>query len=119
MILISEMSPPILPSKAVPSSITVSDEETLRTWVNPYTRAVRQRTVRQETTMAKTGTLPHYLYTAKISEEAEKIEEYSIPLIVPTDVLTAVVNGKEVVIEKVQEDEKSMKSQMILNPQGT
>ena len=42
--------------------------------------------------MAKTGTLPHYLYKAKISEEAETAEEYSIPLIVPTDVSTGVVN---------------------------
>ena len=39
MILTSQISPPILPSKAVPSSITVADEETLRT--NTYTRAVR------------------------------------------------------------------------------
>ena len=96
---------PILPSKAVPSSITVADEETSRTWANTYTRAVRQRTVRQETTMAKTWTLPHYLYTAKISEVAEITEEHSIPLIVPTDVSTAVVNKKDLVIEKVQEDD--------------
>ena len=73
---------PILPSKAVPSSITVADEETLRTWANTNTRAVCQTTVRQKTTMAKTGTLPYYLYTAKISEGAETTEEYSIPLIV-------------------------------------
>ena len=56
---------PILPSKAVPSSITVADEETSRTWANTYTRAVRQRTVRQETIMANTGTLLHFLYTAR------------------------------------------------------
>ena len=96
---------PILPSKAVPSSITVAVEETLRTWANTYTRAVHQRTVRQETTMSKTETLPHYLYTAKISEIAQITKEYSIPLIVPTDVSTAVVNEKEVVIEGVQEDD--------------
>ena len=54
---------PILPSKAVPSSTSVADEETLRTWANTYTRAVRQRTVHQETTMVKTGTLPHYLHS--------------------------------------------------------
>ena len=97
----------------MPSSITVADEETSRTWANTYTRAVRQRTVRQETTMAKTWTLPHYLYTAKISEVAEITEEHSIPLIVPTDVSTAVVNKKELVIEKVQEDdnEKSDESE--------
>ena len=96
---------PILSSKAVPSSITVVDEETLRTWANTYTRAVRQRTVHQEKTMAKTGTLPHYLYTAKISEVAETTEEYSILLIVPTGVSTAVVNEKEILIEEVEEDD--------------
>ena len=40
---------PILPSKAVPSSLTVAGEETLRTWANAYKRAIRQRNVRQET----------------------------------------------------------------------
>ena len=55
--------------------------------------------------MAKTGTLPHGLYTAKIIEVAESTEEYSIPLIVPTDVSTAVVNKKEVVMEEMQEDD--------------
>ena len=89
----------------MPSSITVADEETLRTWANTYIRTVRQRTVYQETTMAKTGTLLHYLYIAKISEVVETTEEYSIPLIVSTDVSTAVVNEKEVVIEEVQEDD--------------
>ena len=54
--------------------------------------------------MAKTGTLPHYLYTAKISELAGTTEEYSVPLIMPTDVSTVVVNEKVVVIEEVQED---------------
>ena len=89
----------------MPSSITVAHEETLRTWANTYIRAVRQRTVYQGTTMAKAGTLPHYLYTAKISEVAKTTEEYSIPLIVSTDVSTVVVNEKEVVIEEVQEDD--------------
>ena len=63
--------------------------------------------------MAGRGTLPHYFYVAKISEVAETSEEYSIQLIVPTDVSTAVVNEKEVVIEEVQEDdnEKSDESE--------
>ena len=87
------------------SSITVADDETLRTWAHTYTRVVHQRTVRQETTMAKTGTLPYYLYTAKISEVAETTKEYLIPFIVPTDVSTALVNKKEIVIKEVQEDD--------------
>ena len=96
----------ILLSKAVLSSITVADEEALQIWANTYTRAFRQRTVHQETTMAKTGTLPHYLYTAKISEVPETNEEYSIQLMVLTDVSTAVVSEKEVVIKEVQKDDK-------------
>ena len=110
MILTSEISPPFCHQKALPSSITVADEETLWSWANIYTRAVRQRTVCQETTMAKTGTLPHYLYTAKISEVVERTEEYLILLIVPTDVSTAVVNEKEVLIEEMQEDDNEPSS---------
>ena len=55
--------------------------------------------------MAETGTLPHYLYTAKIIEVAGATEEFSIPLIVSTDVSTAAVNKKELVIQEVQEDD--------------
>ena len=108
---------PILPSQAVRSSITVADEETLRTWANTYTRAVHQRIVYQETKMVRTGTLPHYLYTAKIIEVAETAEGNSIPLIVLTDVSAAVVNKKEVVIEEVQEDdnEKSDESEPFMS----
>ena len=57
------------------------DEETLRTWSNTYTRAVRERTVRQETTMARAGRLLHYLYAAKISEVPETTEKYAITLV--------------------------------------
>ena len=49
----------------------------MRTWADSYTQAVRQRTGCQETTMAKTGTLPHYLYSNKISEVARTTETYS------------------------------------------
>ncbi|PFX28225.1 hypothetical protein AWC38_SpisGene7031 [Stylophora pistillata] len=34
----------------------------MRDWASAYGAAVRQRTVRQETTMAKHGTLPEYIY---------------------------------------------------------
>ena len=49
----------------------------MRTWADSYTQAVRQRTGCQETTMAKTETLPHYLYSNKISEVARTTETYS------------------------------------------
>ena len=34
----------------------------MRDWASSYGAVVRQRTVRQETTMAKHGTLPEYIY---------------------------------------------------------
>ena len=39
-----------------------SDCDLLRNWASAYGAAVRQRTVRQDTTMAKHGILPEYLY---------------------------------------------------------
>ena len=36
--------------------------DVMRDWASSYGAAVRQRTVRQETTMAKHGTLPEYMY---------------------------------------------------------
>ena len=67
---------PILPSKAVPSSITVADEGTLWTWANTYTRTV----VRQKQQWPRQGQF-FITFTAKISDVAEITEEYSIPLI--------------------------------------
>ena len=49
----------------VPLSVVklpANDCDLLRKWASAYGAAVRQRTVRQETTMAKHGTLPEYLY---------------------------------------------------------
>ncbi|CAB3990794.1 Hypothetical predicted protein, partial [Paramuricea clavata] len=39
--------------------------DVLRNWASSYGAAVRQRTVRQETTMAKHGTLPEFMYQRK------------------------------------------------------
>ncbi len=41
------------------------DCEILRNWAKAHGAAVRQRTVRQETTMVKQGTLPEYMYQRK------------------------------------------------------
>ena len=43
-------------------NLPASDCDLLRNWASAYGAAVRQRTVRQETTMAKHGTLPEFLY---------------------------------------------------------
>ncbi|KAK3747343.1 hypothetical protein QZH41_007273 [Actinostola sp. cb2023] len=42
--------------------MTKPDCDALRDWASSYGAAVRQCTVRQETTMAKHGTLPEYMY---------------------------------------------------------
>ena len=43
-------------------NLPAGDCDLLHNWASTYGAAVRQRTVRQETTMAKHGTLPEHLY---------------------------------------------------------
>ena len=47
-----------LPAVEMPQA----DCDLMRNWASSYGAAVRQRTVRQETTMAKYGTLPEFIY---------------------------------------------------------
>ena len=46
------------------------EKQVLQSWTLTYTRAVRQRILRQKTAMAKMGTLLHYLYTQDTNEVA-------------------------------------------------
>ena len=48
-----------------------ADCDSLRDWASSYGAAVRQRTVRQETTMARHGTLPEFMHQRQC-EVAEK-----------------------------------------------
>ena len=49
--------------KPLPSNkMSLENKEKMREWTSANGRAVRQRTVRQETTMAKAGTLPESCY---------------------------------------------------------
>ena len=50
------------PKKFINSAINKDDEELLIAWSSNYTRAERQRTVGQETTMNKISFLHFYLY---------------------------------------------------------
>ena len=43
-------------------NITPEEAQALRDWVAQYGRCVRQRSLLQETTMAKSGTLPELCY---------------------------------------------------------
>ena len=52
--------PTITPLPAV--EMSQADCDLMRTWASSFGAAVRQRTVRQETTMAKHGTLPEFMY---------------------------------------------------------
>ncbi|KAJ7381386.1 hypothetical protein OS493_001520 [Desmophyllum pertusum] len=52
-----------------------ADCDAFRDWASSYWAAARQRTVRQETTMARHGTLPEFMYQRQyeISEEPVSI----------------------------------------------
>ena len=69
---------PYLPKKSAPCKISKKDEEELQQWSASYTQAVRQRTVRQETTMAKMGTLPYYIYSKNVDKIAESTSKYQL-----------------------------------------
>ena len=45
-----------------PVKLGKDKESEMRTWARVYGKAVRQRSNRQQTTMASAGTLPSYLY---------------------------------------------------------
>ena len=67
---------PYLPKKVTPITISKKDEEELQQWSASYTQAVRQCTVHQETTMAKMGTLPHYIDSKNLKKITESTSEY-------------------------------------------
>ena len=46
--------------------ISPQDAQLMKEWAHTFGAAVRQRTVRQETTMARAGTLPDFLYARDI-----------------------------------------------------
>ncbi|KAJ7375890.1 hypothetical protein OS493_038211 [Desmophyllum pertusum] len=52
-----------------------ADYDAFRDWASSYGAAARQRTVRQETTMARHGTLPEFMYQRQyeISEKPVSI----------------------------------------------
>ena len=56
--------PVIQPLPAVP--MTPQCVQVMRDWVQTFGAAVRQRSVRQETTMARAGTLSSYLYQREV-----------------------------------------------------
>jgi len=81
--------PTIAPLPAV--EMPQADCNLMRNWASSYGAAVRQRTVRQETTMAQHGSLPEFIYqrqcvasdeavtlTTFASEQAEGPEENSM-----------------------------------------
>ena len=49
-----------------PTAITAQDARRMKEWAHTFGVTVCQRTVRQETTMARAGTLPSFLYRRDI-----------------------------------------------------
>ena len=48
------------------SPVKLPANEIMQNWITSYSAAVHQRTVHQETTMAKQGSLPEYLYQREL-----------------------------------------------------
>ena len=67
----------VFPTKQPYPTIKEKEAMLIKDWASTYTRAVRQRTVRQETTMAKMGTLPHYLYSLDRNKQAKQTIPFS------------------------------------------
>ena len=61
------------------------EKELMREWAENYGKAVRQRTVRQETTMFKAGTLPLNMYATSVAQN-EKVTFQTRPSDAPVDV---------------------------------
>ena len=59
------------------------EKELIREWAEDYGKAVRQRTVRQETTMFKAGTLPLNMSRATSVPQNEKVAFQTRPLEAP------------------------------------
>jgi len=88
---LSQVSPiALLPAVEMPQA----DCDLIRNWASSYGSAAGQRTVQQETTMAKHGTLPKFIYQRKcvasdepitlttfVTEQAEGPEENSTLLL--------------------------------------
>ena len=56
-------------------SMSSENTEIIRNWATSYGAAVRQRTLRQETTMAKHGALPEYMYQREcVATEKVRLE---------------------------------------------
>ena len=76
-----------------------ADCDALRDWPSSYGVAVRQRTVRQETTMARHGTLPEFMYQRQC-EVAEK----PISIAFDAQVSTAEAVTENETVEEAEDD---------------
>ncbi|CAC5391042.1 unnamed protein product [Mytilus coruscus] len=64
---------PVIEHLSPKRSLSADDQMTMRNWANDFGKCVRQRTVRQETTKVKAGTLPLNMYKKIKVTPGEKI----------------------------------------------
>ena len=64
--------------KSKQKNIKPEEAQALRDWVARYGRCVRQRSLRQETTMAKAGTLPEFCYISYATQSHGPVEIDSV-----------------------------------------
>ena len=84
--------------------ISPQDAQEMKEWAGAYGTAVRQRTVRQETTMSRAGTLPDYLYQRQV-EPGEPVAIDDMGKGLEEEVEEEIDEGEEIVHEDVGEDE--------------
>ena len=98
-----------LPKPLPPKQIGNDNRNLLREWAAVNGAAMRQRTVRQETTMARSGTLPDACYRTDI-----RIDEKSDPDQIFSE--TGIVNAKET--NEGKDEENLTTSDIAVSPFG-
>lgn len=91
-------------------TLSSGEKETMKNWASDYGKCVRQRTVRQETTKFKAGTLPLNMYQATVSQKhGNKVSFDSVPEETPEGILESSVANVAANMEdkesNVKEDE--------------
>lgn len=67
-----------LPQKEPSASVDKATSKPLQLWSTKYTKPVHQRSVRQETTLVKSGIHRNYFYSTQINESAQATPRYEL-----------------------------------------
>ena len=63
--------------KGTPVKLDIKQVEEMRTWAHVFGRAVRQKSNRQQTTMASAGTMPSYVYDRMEHQSVASVSHFA------------------------------------------